>query len=418
MPARWVPLLYFAFAHLCLAAAFAALALEPRSLGGYFYNPRMLAVVHLVTLGWVSASILGAVYVIGPLALRMPMPAGPADYAAFGAFALGVVGMSGHFWMDSPGGMAWGAGLVALAMAHAAVRGLLGLRRAPAPLEARLPMGLAFFNVIAAAGLGLALALNKLSPFLPVAHLDAVLAHAHLAALGWAVMMVIGAGYRMLPMILPAAMPRGAVAWASPLLVEAGVFALVWSFLARRGHLVGAALTVAGLLAFVSRVAWMLGHRRPPPTEMRRPDWGTLHALQSVLYLLAACGLGVYLAGAEPSETTLALASVYGVAGLLGFLSQIVVGVEGRLLPLFGWLWGFADRGQATLPPSLHAAPLRPLQALAFVLWTAGVPLVGFGLGRDQPTVLSLGGAALLVAVVASLANAVVVLRRLWRRPA
>jgi hypothetical protein len=417
MPARFVPLLYFGFAHLSLAAAFAALACQPRSLGGYFYHPRMLSVVHLVTLGWVSASILGAVYVIGPLALRMPMPAGPGDYAAFGAFALGVIGMSGHFWMDSPRGMAWGAGLVALAMAPVAVRGLLALRRAP-PLEARLPMGLAFFNVIAAAGLGLALALNKLSPFLPVAHLDAVLAHAHLAALGWAAMMVIGAGYRMLPMILPAAMPRGAVAWASPLLVEAGVAALVWSFLFRRGHIVGAALTVAGLLAFVSRVAWMLRHRRPPPTELRRPDWGTLHALQSILYLLAACGLGLYLAWAEASETTLALASVYGVAGLLGFLSQIVVGVEGRLLPIFGWLWGFADRGQATLPPSLHAAPLRPLQALVFLLWTAGVPLVGFGLGRDDPAVLSLGGAALLVAVGAGLVNGVVVLRRLWRRPA
>jgi hypothetical protein len=231
-------------------------------------------------------------------------------------------------------------------------------------------------------------------------------------------MMVIGAGYRMLPMILPAAMPRGALAYAGPLLLEAGVAALVWSFVARRGHLMGAALTVAGLLAFASRVVWMLGHRRPPPTELRRPDWGTLHALQSIVYLLGACGLGLYLAGAEPSETTLALASVYGVAGLLGFLSQIVVGVEGRLLPLFGWLWGFADRGQVALPPSLHAAPLRPLQTLVFLLWTAGVPLVGFGLGRDRPAVLSLGGAALLLAVVAGLANAVVVLRRLWRRPA
>jgi uncharacterized membrane protein len=44
MPARWLPLLYFTFAHCCLAAAFAELAFEPGSLAGFFYHPRMLAV--------------------------------------------------------------------------------------------------------------------------------------------------------------------------------------------------------------------------------------------------------------------------------------------------------------------------------------------------------------------------------------
>src|SRR5438093_10443628 len=112
MPARWISLLYFAFAHLCLGAAFAALAFGPRSLAGFFYHPRMLAVVHLVTLGWISASILGAIYLIGPLAFRMPLPARWTNHVAFGGFAVGVVGMVSHFWIDSPAGMAWGAGLV------------------------------------------------------------------------------------------------------------------------------------------------------------------------------------------------------------------------------------------------------------------------------------------------------------------
>jgi hypothetical protein len=279
-------------------------------------------------------------------------------------------------------------------------------------------MALAFVNLLLAAGLGVALGANKVSPFLPVAHLDAVLAHAHLAALGWASMMVVGAGYRILPMILPAPMPRGAPAYAAPLLLESGIAGLVWSFLTGRGHGTAAALAVAGLLAFVSRVVWMLRHRRPAPTELRRPDWGTAHVLQSFVYLLGACGLGLYLAAAGPSERTVALASVYGVLGLVGFLSQIVVGVEARLLPLFAWLWGFADRGHAELPPSLHTAAVRPLQALTFALWTAGIPLLAFGLGSDRLAALSRGAAVLLAAVLASLANMIVVLVRLWRRRA
>ncbi|HSB60560.1 MAG TPA: hypothetical protein VLI67_02500, partial [Vicinamibacteria bacterium] len=135
LPSRLPPLLYFGFAHACLAAAFAAAAVDPRGIGGFFYHPRMLAVVHLVTLGWISGSVLGAIYLVGPLALRFPLPAGRLDHAAFVSFAVGVTGMTSHFWIDRPPGMAWSAGLATLAFAWVSLRVLAGLRRAAVPPE-------------------------------------------------------------------------------------------------------------------------------------------------------------------------------------------------------------------------------------------------------------------------------------------
>jgi len=35
-------------------------ALDPRGVSGFFYHSRMLAIVHLVRLGWITASILRA----------------------------------------------------------------------------------------------------------------------------------------------------------------------------------------------------------------------------------------------------------------------------------------------------------------------------------------------------------------------
>jgi hypothetical protein len=347
----------------------------------------------------------------------MPLPAARADLSAFAAFAIGVLGMVSHFWMNSPSGMAWSAGLVTLAFAHVAARVLLGLLTAPVPLEARLPMGLAFFNLSGAAVLGLLLAVNKVRAFLEVRHLDLVFAHAHLAGLGWGTLMVMGAGYRMLPIILPAAMPRGRWVYASSVLVQAGVVGLVSGFLLGGvGVAFFAFVSVAGVGCFLSRVVWMLRHRQPAPTGLPQPDWGTWHALQAMLYLVAALALGVHLALAEPSETGLRIAMAYGVVGLVGFLSQIVVGVEARILPLFGWLWGFADRGHAEQPPSLHTAPVRALQAIGFYLWTGGVPLLAGGLAMDRAGLVSAGAGALCLAVILSLANGATVLRRLWRR--
>ncbi len=124
-----------------LAGAFAAAALDPRGVAGFYYHPRMVAVVHLVTLGWITASILGALYLVGPMALRLPLPARRGDFAAFGAYAIGVTGMVGHFWLAEPRGMVWGAALVTAALLHVGVRVLRALPAAPLS-PVRLPCGL------------------------------------------------------------------------------------------------------------------------------------------------------------------------------------------------------------------------------------------------------------------------------------
>ena len=101
LPPRLLPILYFGVAHVALALACLAVAVDPRGVSGFFYHSRMLAIVHLVTLGWISTSILGSLYIVGPIALRMWIPATWLDYTAFTFVLVGVVGMVAHFWLRS-----------------------------------------------------------------------------------------------------------------------------------------------------------------------------------------------------------------------------------------------------------------------------------------------------------------------------
>src|SRR3989337_2403264 len=82
LPPRLLPILYYGAAHVALALAFGAVALDPRGVSGFFYHARILGIVHLVTLGWITCSILGSLYLVGPLALRVWMPPTGLDYAA------------------------------------------------------------------------------------------------------------------------------------------------------------------------------------------------------------------------------------------------------------------------------------------------------------------------------------------------
>jgi hypothetical protein len=100
----------------------------------------------------------------------------------------------------------------------------------------------------------------------------------------------------------------------------------------------------------------------------------------------------------------------------VGFLSQIVVGVEGRLLPFASWLWSYAGGGFRETPPPLYEAPVRSLQALGFLLWTLGVPLLAGGLALDRPHLTTAGATLLVLAVVGNAINAGAVLGRARRR--
>jgi hypothetical protein len=416
LPSRLPFLLYLGFAHACLATAFFLLARDPAGLGGFYYHPRLIAVVHLVTLGWIGASVQGAIYVVAPLALRTRLPGGKLDNAAFAFFAIGVMGMASHFWMDSYRGMTWSAGLVTIAFAWVGVRVARALPPAPVPPEVKLHVLLAFANVLLVAFLGILLGVNKVAPFLPFAQLQGALAHAHLAVLGFGIMIVIGAGYRLIPMILPAAMPRGAWAYASAVLLEAGALGVAAALMTDRGLRLAAGLSLLGLVAFFSRVAWMLRHPRPAPAARPRPDVSVLHALQSLAYLALTTGSGLALLFVTDPERSLALAVVYGVCALVGFLSQIVLGVEGRLLPMAAWLWSHADGGFRALPPPLHGLASRPVGLAVFALWTAGVPMLAAGFATDRPHLLGAGAVALGAAVVGNAANAALVLVRSRRR--
>jgi hypothetical protein len=398
VPSSGIPLLYFAFAHACLALACAVLIVNPALPGAFFLHPRMVAIVHLVTLGWISASILGSFYIVGPIALRMPLRPRWTDRVAFACYASGVAGMVWQFWIGDYRRMALFALLVIAAVLHVSVRVWSGLARAVAPWPVRLHVALAFANMLAASLFGSLLGANRAAAWFAWSPFGAAYAHLHLAVVGWAAMMFVGLAYRLIPMIVPAAMPSGASLATSAVLIQSGVVVLAWSLL--RGSswtAAGALLIVAGLVSFVIHIRLMLRHRLPPPAALPRPDWATRQTHGALLWLLVAGAVGVFLAAPGPPDRLLTWGWVYGTAGLIGFLAQVIVGMQGRLLPMHAWYSAFEAGGHKPPARSAHSLVNPRLARGLFITWTAGVPVLAFGLARNVPLAVALASAALLV---------------------
>ena len=413
-----MPILYFGVAHAALALACGAVALDPRGVSGFFYHPRMIGIVHLVTLGWITASILGALYLVGPIALRVSLPATWLDYSAFALVVIGITGMVAHFWIEDYSGMAWSAATVGTGIMIVGVGVVRRLVHATLPRAVSAHVVLAFLNVLGAATMGVLIGFDKVYHFLPGYVIANVFAHAHLAAIGWASMMVVGIAYRLLPMVLPAQMPSGPRLWTSAVLLQGGVTGLFVTLLYGSPFTwVFAVTIVAGFGAFLSQVVWMVRHPRARPPGLRAPDPAVLHAAASCASLAIASALGVWLTIAEPSALSLRVATAYGVFGLVGFLAQMVVGMEGRLLPIFAWYWAYANTGYRGPVPPPHDMPWRGGQALVFVLWLCGVPALAGGLAFDAVPLISAAAWCLLAATLLNAMNVVRILRHAFLTP-
>jgi hypothetical protein len=261
--------------------------------------------------------------------------------------------------------------------------------------------------------MGLLIAYDKVEHVLPGFVLSNVFAHAHLAALGWATMMVMGIGYRLLPMMFPSKMPSGRSVYASAALLETGALGLFIALLRRSSWAVVPGLLVAGGIgAFAAHVVWMVRHRVSRPVGAPRFDFGLLHTGCAAISLALCVAIGIGLLVTPPSPRTLHAAAAYGVLGLVGFLGQMIVAMEARLLPMIAWYWAYSGSGYAVQPPSPHAMRDRSLQAIILAGWTAAVPALAGGLYLESARLVSIGAWSLFAAVaVAAIDNAFVVLR-------
>jgi hypothetical protein len=112
------------------------------------------------------------------------------------------------------------------------------------------------------------------------------------------------------------------------------------------------------------------------------------------------------------SDTPAAVTWAYGAAGILGFATQMIVGIQGRLLPLHAW-YRALEHHDGVLPNRSVHRRIEPRLALAvFLFWLAGLPVLMAGLIDQRPRGATVGAAALLLATLFNASYGVLIVRR------
>ena len=391
-----IPFRFFGAAvafHLCAWLALLAGADHvPRFSGGPGWP---LAALHLVTLGVLAMSAIGASLQLLPVATRQPVRSTRWPAAIWWLYTPGVAALALGMGQVVPGLLGAGAAAVVLALIGYTVLVAINLRGARG-----MPAVVA--HVWAAMGallLTLATALALVGSYLGVPLLDhgtALSLHIALAAYGFMGLLALGLSYVLVPMFALAAAPDERQALASGALAVAALAAAAMAALGDAPQLLRlTALALGGVAAAVHlrlmRQALRSGMRRELGRSFTlvRIGWAALVASLAAAFAMA---LGAGWAGAP---------ALFGLTLVGGWLLTFLLGLLQRILPFLASMHAGQGRKRPPTPSSLSSE--RPLAVhffchLAALAGLALAIVTGSGaLAALAATVGAVGAAAFAV---------------------
>ena len=395
-----VPLGYLAAAAgAYVLAALGVVWLAPE-LSRHYYQPRVIALTHLVTLGWITLAIMGASYQIVPVVLGRPLWSARLARWQLGILVVSVAGMVSHFFRGTSVGLLSAAALLAVGIVLHLVNLAMSLRGFRGWTFTARAVVLGYAGLALTTLFGLALGVNRLWLILPGDVLSILHAHVHLALLGWVTPMVFGVSARIYPMFLLAPEPAPALGRVQLLGLAAGVPMLVVGLIAAPGLVLPGALGVAAAVAAhgLSVIAMIRGRKRPAL------DAGLRVMLSGALFLvpLTAMGLGFALDLLSGPRAALA----YAALALGGWISLTIAGAMLKIVPFLVWYRVYSPQAGRAAVPTLAQLAWPRMEALAYALLVSGIILLALGVGaaevrwiRGAGVVLVLGALALAAAL-------------------
>jgi len=399
-----IPFRFFGAAvafHLCAWLALLAGADRvPRFSGGPGWT---LAALHLVTLGVLAMSAIGASLQLLPVATRQPVRSTRWPAAIWWLYTPGVAALALGMGRVVPGLLGAGAAAVVLALIGYTVLVAVNLRGARG-----MPAVVAHvWGAMGALLLTLATALALVGNYLGLSLLDhgtALSLHIALAAYGFMGLLALGLSYVLVPMFALAAAPDERQALAS------GVLAVVALAAAAMAALGGApqplrlaALALGGVAAAVHlrlmRQALRSGMRRELGRSFTlvRIGWAAMVASLAVALAMA---LGAGWAGAP---------ALFGLTLVGGWLLTFLLGLLQRILPFLASMHAGQGRRRPPTPSSLSSE--RPL-AVHFFCHLAALAGLALAIVTDNSALAAMAATVGAVGAAAFAVFFVTLIRR------
>ncbi len=366
-----VVLPFYLYAALSFLAATLLLFFSTDAFLKHYFQPHILAITHIMALGWATMIILGASHQLVPVLIEGKLYSNTLAHTSFILAAIGIPLLSYGFYEFNMGAPAkWGGRFVVLAM----LAYLINIGKSIAKSKNENVHAVFVFTsvlwLLVTVALGLALLYNFTFPFMRHDSVHYLPLHAHIGIIGWFLLLVMGVASRLIPLFLISKYSNPRLLWAIYWLINFSLvaFILIFYFLPLSFSLIPNLLLITAVLLFIyyCRAAYHQRIRKKVDEQVK------LSILSAVMMALPLVFLGIILALFINRHTeNNALMLAYGFIIFFGWLTAIILGMTFKTLPFIVWNKVYhrkAGLGKTPNPKDLFSNTVFKWMSVAYLL--------------------------------------------------
>lgn len=343
-------------------------------------QPRLLANVHLFTLGFGSAITIGVLYQMAPVVLVTKLHSPTVGWASLAAFVPGVAVLVGSFYAFNIPGLVVGATITVVGAVLFVFNIVHTWRASPEDSLTRRFMLPAVASFMLALLLGFTVAATwRFGWALGPRGVDLLTSHLFLGVGGWFIGIVVGVSYRLIPMFRLVHGHDETFGYTILRLLYGGVAIgalapftrLVDALIPIGPWLVGLGLSL--IIAAVGAYAW--DFQRLWQRSLRAPDVWMAQVPWSVSYLLTAAGVALvsFIVGSFgvviPPGVTLAIGTLFA----LGFVGTMILALLHKIVPFLVWYHRYMDNIGKQKVPLMKDLVDEDRGMIGFIMYHSGL---------------------------------------------
>ena len=351
-----------------------------------------LAGVHLLTLGVLTSTAIGASAQLLPVATRRPLAAQWPITLVFWLFVPGLAALCAAMYAAQPSMMILAAIATIVGLMIFAAILADNLRRASSmPVVAAYGWA-ALVSLFLLCGVGLLLALDYRIGILPD-HNAVALVHVILGGFGFMGLLALGFSHVLVPMFALAAAPAKRPAFVGFAMAAAAV--AIGSIGALFAHTVALTFAAAAGLGAAALHLWLM--HRTLATGMRKRlglSFALVRAAWTMLPMTILAGVAALYGFAGSNGPTL-----FGFLLIVGWLLTFLLGILQRIMPFLASM--HADRSPGKTPPMLSEIAASGSIRTHAICHAVALVVVAIAIVSDAPELLRIGAAIGLLGALA-----------------
>lgn len=393
-----VVLPFYIYAAISFLTATLLLFIFSDSFTQHYFHPKILAITHIMALGWGTMIILGASHQLVPVLIEGKLYSNALAYTSFFLSAIGIPLLVYGFYVFDMGEIArWGGRFVLLSITAYLINLGISISKSKSDNIHAVYVFTSVLWLFITVFLGLVLVYNFTTHLLNQNSLHYLPLHVHAGVVGWFLLLVIGVGSRLIPMFMISKYTNTKILKWIFFLINAALISYIFLFYFSESTM---AILFPLLLLFMGIALFIFycfsAYKQRIRKQVDNPmKISLLSVFMMIIPLLLILAIIIIVKISSDNPTPFSLS--YGFLILFGWVTAIILGMTFKTLPFIVWNKVYHNQSEIRKGPNPKDLFSDIIFVVMSITYLIGLVLFTLGSLLSYLVILKTGSAFLLI---------------------